>query len=53
MQAPTRNSNLLSHPNKDKLAKNKANIDAAEEGSNRGVGGLNFQNKKDIITQSN
>ena len=53
MQAPTRNSNLLSHPNKDKLAKNKANIDVAEEGSNRGVGGLNFQNKKDIITQSN
>ena len=23
MQAPTRNSNLISHPNKDKLAKNK------------------------------
>ena len=23
MQAPTRNSNLISHPNKDKMAKNR------------------------------
>lgn len=30
MQAPTRNSNLISHPNKDKLAKNKIK-DATED----------------------
>ena len=30
MAAPTRNSNLISHPNKDKMAKNKINKDASE-----------------------
>ena len=33
MQAPTRNSNLISHPNKDKIAKNK---NGNEDGSRAG-----------------
>ena len=33
MQAPTRNSNLISHPNKDKMAKNKINKDPSDLGS--------------------
>ena len=30
MQAPTRNSNLISHPNKDKIAKNRIHKEAGE-----------------------
>ena len=49
MQAPTRNSNLISHPNKDKMAKNKVK-DSTEEEAAR-VANLNLKNKKDLIQQ--
>jgi hypothetical protein len=47
MQAPTRNSNLISHPNKDKLAKNKGK-DGNEDVSRAAK--LSLQNKRDLIT---
>lgn len=39
MQAPTRNSNLISHPNKDKMAKNKIHKDPNDM---QGIGQLNI-----------
>ena len=47
MQAPTRNSNLISHPNKDKMAKNKIHRDGSEGAASGGQ--FNLQNKKALI----
>lgn len=51
MQAPTRNSNLISQPNKDKIAKNKIDRDASEDAA---IGSqFTLQNKNQLLDANN
>lgn len=51
MQAPTRNSNLISQPNKDKIAKNKIDRDGSEDAA---IGSqFTLQNKNQLLDANN